>query len=35
MNMHVTPYEFGNINNLPETRVKETAEQKGNRKVGR
>ncbi len=22
MNMHVTPYEFGNINNLPETRVR-------------
>lgn len=22
MNMHVTPYEFGNIHNLPETRVR-------------
>ncbi len=22
MNMHITPYEFGNINNLPETRVR-------------
>ena len=22
MNMHITPYEFGNINNLPESRVR-------------
>ncbi len=22
MNMHITPYEFGNINNVPETRVR-------------
>ena len=22
MNMHITPYEFGNINNVPESRVR-------------